>query len=523
MEDHSSHTLDEHTQLEADPEPGLPEQARSRSTDQPSFAQWASTVSQRLNRSLAGSRLVLSDDTNHDTTDRTADLLRLQAQEWGMIPCEHASAPAFQYPLQRPADDLSDAPASRMLDYAHEHMTVLRTLMPELQHATPFAGISIATSLIIEPKTAVFLTELAKTGARVGVYCGPDSTNERVADWLRNQGILVQANREWKPEQCHAAALQLVDELQPQIVVDDGASFARLISLERPQTARQLIGVAEETTSGVRAFQAMDARHQLDYPVIAVNDSPLKTGFDNRHGTGETCITTLLRLLGANAFDHRTVVVVGFGPVGEGFAMRVRSLGARVIVCDINPVAALNAVFKGFNTGGLDEVLPQADFVVSATGVRHTITLHHLQSMNNHTVVAVIGGIANEIALDEVPSFKPTVGESITKLPIPDGPTITLISQGDGVNYTAGGGNPIEIMDLSFAVQASAIAQLIRANQDAKAGRSAPLPHHVLHLDPSIDRTIAIIALASRGFGVANSSDQISYDWKLTRFADSDS
>ena len=379
----------------------------------------------------------------------------------------------------------------------------------------------IAVCLILEPKTAVLLRLLKAAGATVGVFCEPESTDQRVADQLRREGITVQADAGWTAEQAHQGALRLLDEIRPQIIIDDGpqiiiddgASFARLAALERPELLDGLIGVSEETTSGVRAFQAMQDAGALTFPVIAVNDSILKTGFDNTHGTGETCVTTM-DILGAHAFEGARVAVVGYGPVGRGFALRVRALGARVAVCDTDPVAALQAVFDGFAATDIDEALADADIVVSATGVRHTIALEHLQRMRQGAALAVIGGIANEIALDDIPDFRSETGCRIRDLAVPDGPVIRLLAEGDGVNYTAGGGNPIEIMDLSFAVQVSAVTHLWRTRGTLRPG---------LHrLDADADRRIAAVALSVRGFHASHAVAENGYDWTMTRFAETE-
>jgi adenosylhomocysteinase len=249
--------------------------------------------------------------------------------------------------------------------------------------------------------------------------------------------------------------------------------------------------------------------------VIAVNDSALKTNFDNAHGTGETCVTSMLDILGASAFDGAAVAVVGYGPVGAGFARRIRALGARVTICDIDPVACLRAVFDGFETAALSAVAGESDMVISATGVRHTITLDTLQHMDSGAFVGVIGGISNEIALDDIPGF--TRAESpLRELEVPDGPTLRLLSDGDGVNYTAGNGNPIDVMDLSFGVQTMAVRYLLEHDGRKHGGK---LPHRLLRLGADADAHIASVALAARGQSVTAASST-EYDWRLSRFED---
>ena len=299
------------------------------------FATWAAKVSQRTNRSLAGRRVVMPDDG-----EPAVERFRLQAAQWGMVPtpddatCTDDLLKAGEAPLDPSAPvgglfDSRHADGVEAMDAAQAHMPVTAALLDELTRETDLHGVRIAVCLILEPKTAVLLRLMKAAGATVGVFCEPESTDQRVADQLRREGITVQADAGWTAEQAHQGALRLLDEIRPQIIIDDGASFARLAALERPELLDGLVGVSEETTSGVRAFQAMQDAGALTFPVIAVNDSILKTGFDNTHGTGETCVTTMQDILGVHAFEGAQVAVVGYGPVGRGFALRARVLGER--------------------------------------------------------------------------------------------------------------------------------------------------------------------------------------------------
>ena len=488
----------------------------------PDFPTWAAAMSQTSNRSLAGARLVLPDDT---MTDCQRQQLISQAQEWGMVvqDVDSVDATASEDSARpHPADfDLPFGPTETMvdmrrssggeaIDWAQSRMPILTGLMARLKSEVDFGSARIATCLILEPKTAVLLRELKRAGAEVGVYCEPGAVDQRVADQLKQEGITVCADSSWDDDQARQGALDLMDRINPNLIIDDGASFARLALRERPHMAADLMGVAEETTSGVRAFAAMERDEALTFPVIAVNDSLMKTDFDNAHGTGETCLTTMQSLLGAHCFQGQRVLVVGYGPVGRGFALGARALGAHVSVSDTDPRAALRAVFDGFPSQDTSEALPVADMVISATGVTHTIDLEDMQAMKSGAVLAVIGGIANEVALDRIPNWLPSQVDEVMTISVPDGPELTLISQGDGVNYTAGGGNPIEIMDLSFAVQVSALAHLIRHGRE--------LDRRVHRLPDQVDRRIASLALEARGYQVRHQASETVQDWRTTRF-----
>lgn len=481
----------------------------------PDFSRWAAACSQRTNRSLAGSRLIGVPEHRADTAWQQ---FCEQAQQWGMItdsPSADTNQPASSSTLidcRIPAADIPDARqlnGAAAMDYAQHYMPVMQAVLAQVAQHQQLKGLRIAVCLVLEPKTAVLLRCLQQAGAQVGIYCAPEDTDARVVEQLRREGILVEADPSWSTAQSRDGALRLLDALNPQIIIDDGASFARLAARERPQIAAQLIGVAEETTSGIRAFTKMEHAGELPFPVVASNNSPLKTDFDNRHGTGETCVTTLQDIFGAHVFEGKSVAVIGYGPVGQGFAERIRALGAHVTICEANPIVALQAVFNGFDAQDLSQVLPHADLVISATGERHTITLDHLRAMNEGTIVSVIGGVANEIALDTVAGWTHVTHERTTTLTIPDGPTITVVAGGDGVNYTVGGGNPIDIMDLSFAVQIGALDYLLTEQHQ--------LERRVITLPDSYNQRIAQQALAVRGASVSARAEQIA-PWTITRF-----
>jgi len=470
-------------------------------------------ISQETNASLAGSRVFVPQDVC-DGCER--ELLLARLGEWGFIPVDMPEKADFVYPDMPKAHALTGAQA---WNRAEKGMPVSAGLARDLAQGGVLKGVRIACSLIVEPKTAVLVERLAAGGAEVGVYCHAHECDQRLADEIAARGYAIEANASWTAAEENAGALRLLDELRPNVIIDDGANIARLLVMERPKLLPELVGVAEETTSGVRAFQAMADSKELPFPVVAVNDSLLKTRFDNRHGTGETCVTTTMRLLGPNVFAHARVCVIGYGPVGEGFARRVRALGARVTIVDTNPTVALQALFAGFDVHTSEEALPLCDMVVSATGVRHTIGLEGLRLMREGAAVVVIGGIANEVALDEVSAAGGALVPSadapgISGLKVPGGPTLRLLADGDGVNYAAGPGNPIQIMDFSFAVQLCAVDYLLQ--------NRGQLPNDVLRLDGETDRRIAALACEARGVRIPpQTSPAVAVpDWRCTRYTD---
>ena len=478
------------------------------------FAHWACAWAQATNSSLAGSRVLV------DAQDlaRGGGALALRMAEWGLVPTNDVARADFTYPDLPKRQDLTAADAWAS---AERGMPVSAELARRIAAEGLLRGVHIALSLIVEPKTAVLVERLAAAGATVGVYCHAHECDQAIANQIRARGYAIEADAAWTPAQEREGSLRLMDRIRPDVVIDDGANFSRLMVMERPTLAARLVGVAEETTSGVRAFTAMQQEGELPFPVVAVNDSRLKTGFDNRHGTGETCAATTMSLVGPSFFSAAggaRVTVVGFGPVGEGFARRVRALGARVTVAEADPVRALEASFAGFAVAPLDSALPATDMAVSATGVRHTLPADALRLLPDGATVAVIGGIANEVALDQVLSqggtLRPGEKTGVSWLDVPQGPTLRLLASGDGVNYAAGPGNPIEIMDLSFAVQLAAVEHLLR--------HAGSLPAEVLRLGPEVDRRIASIALEARGIRTESAPSTPTFvpDWRVTRYAD---
>lgn len=478
------------------------------------FAHWACAWAQATNSSLAGSRVLV------DAQDlaRGGEALALRMAEWGLVHTNDAARADFTYPDLPKRQDLTAADAWAR---AERGMPVSAELARRIAAEGLLRGVHIALSLIVEPKTAVLVERLAAAGATVGVYCHAHECDQAIANQIRARGYAIEADAAWTPAQEREGSLRLMDRIRPDVVIDDGANFSRLMVMERPTLAARLVGVAEETTSGVRAFTAMQQEGELPFPVVAVNDSRLKTGFDNRHGTGETCAATTMSLVGPSFFSAAggaRVTVVGFGPVGEGFARRVRALGARVTVAEADPVRALEASFAGFAVAPLDSALPATDMAVSATGVRHTLPADALRLLPDGATVAVIGGIANEVALDQVLSqggtLRPGEKTGVSWLDVPQGPTLRLLASGDGVNYAAGPGNPIEIMDLSFAVQLAAVEHLLR--------HAGSLPAEVLRLGPEVDRRIASIALEARGIRTESAPSTPTFvpDWRVTRYAD---
>jgi adenosylhomocysteinase len=402
--------------------------------------------------------------------------------------------------------------------WARRFMPTTTALTRELSDARLLNGLRVGLSMVLEPKTAVLALLLNGAGAEVTVFAHPDETDDAVADALREADITVFARADADVDEHRQSALAFLDT-RPQLLIDDGSHIIRLAHTDRAELLEPMMGAAEETTSGLRPLRLMADAGELRVPVIAVNDARSKTLFDNRFGTGQSCVFTTLDLLGANAAGL-TVVVAGYGHVGEGVAHHAGALGATVIVAELDPVRALQANFAGHRVMPLAEAVREADIVISATGVRDTISLEVLRACATDAAIAVAGGVDQEAAIDAAiaaGAMRETISNKVERFTLPGAGSVLILDDGGCINITAGEGNPIEIMDLSFAVQASALRYLID-----HAGKLDP---GVYELPAVVDDAVASLALQAAGVETdhATSSpttDRPSDDWHSKRFSD---
>lgn len=397
-------------------------------------------------------------------------------------------------------DPEDDPAADARLRWARRSMPVSRAVAAELRDGGLLRGTRIGVAMFLEPKTAVLSLLLRDAGAEVIVYAHADETDDAVAASLRAAGLTVYASSTASLPEQRALALAMLDT-RPHILLDDGSHVIRLAHQERPDLLPTMLGAAEETTSGLRPLRVMASRGELGIPVVAVNDARTKTFFDNRYGTGQSTVFAVLDLVdGLASGTHRVrsggaAVVAGFGHVGEGVALVLSALGFRVTVAETDPVRALQALFAGHAVAPLAEAVQDADLVLSATGVADTIDLRVLRSCADGAVVAVAGGVDHEVAVADAVAAGATrqqVSPKAERLVFPDtdgGPVV--LDRGGCINITAAEGNPIEIMDLSFAAQLGAVRMLLE--------RGDELERAVVPIDPAVDDATARTALAAFG------------------------
>ncbi|PYY31657.1 adenosylhomocysteinase [Curtobacterium sp. MCBD17_030] len=419
-------------------------------------------------------------------------------------------------------DPEDDPAAEARIRWARRSMPVSRAVADDLRQGGVLRGTRIGVSLFLEPKTAVLALLLQDAGAEVVAYAHADETDDAVADVLRRTGIPVHASSTASVSEQRDLALAMLDT-RPHVLLDDGSHVIRLVHQERPDLLPTMLGAAEETTSGLRPLRVMASRGQLGIPVVAVNDARTKTFFDNRYGTGQSTVFAALDLLDgldttvrpAVPVGRGSAVVAGYGHVGEGVALVLRALGFRVTVADPDPVRALQALFAGYAVAPLTEAVRDADLVMSASGVPDTISLAVLRACAPGTVVAVAGGVDQEVALDDAVAagaVRTQIGRKVERVSVPDGAHVLLLDGGGCINITAAEGNPIEIMDLSFAAQLGAVRMLVE--------RGDELERAVVPIDPEVDAVTARAALAAFGTVVEPPGSPVGTTWPAAQPVD---
>lgn len=383
--------------------------------------------------------------------------------------------------------------------WARSLMPVTEAAVRRIAHLLP--GRRIGLALVLEPKTAALALMLSEAGAEVSVFGHASETRDDVADALRSAGLKVFADSHATLEQEEALARDFLAE-NNEYLLDDGSHLIRMAHDpgRAPTALSALRGAAEETTSGLRPLRHFPLR----VPVIASNDARSKTLFDNAYGTGQSCWTTVLDIIDPDALGApipgMTVGIIGYGDVGKGCARFARALGAHVSVVELDPVRALQARMDGFAVATLGEVASTAGLLMSATGEPSTIPLSALEALPKDAIVTVAGGVVGEVEVTQALAAGWTLNEAgpthIQHLSDTNGKSLRLLEKGEGINYTAGEGNPIEIMDMSFGVQVAALTELLLHGDELEPG---------LHNLPiQADNAVAQAALdALRGAGNA--------------------
>ena len=390
--------------------------------------------------------------------------------------------------------DISLAPYGlEKIEWAYRNMPVLRTIEAELIEKQPFKGLKISVSVHVEAKTACLARALARGGAEVAITgCNPLSTQDDVAAALAAGGMMSVYAVHGDSESDYFGRLKKTLEFGPDIVIDDGGDLALLLHSELKDLAPNVIGGCEETTTGVHRLEILKNEGKLAYPVIAVNDARCKHLFDNRFGTGQSVWTGIMATTNL-VVAGKTVVVAGYGMCGRGVSMRAKGLGARVIVTEIDPVKACEALMEGYTVMTMDEAAPLGDFFVTVTGCKDVITAKHFNMMKNGAVCCNAGHFDCEVSMKDIKAMAVSETElrhNVIGYKLENGNTICIIAEGRLVNLASGDGHPVEIMDMSFALQAQSAMYI--------AQQKSRLPIDVYQTPEVIDNRVAEILLDTK-------------------------
>jgi adenosylhomocysteinase len=389
------------------------------------------------------------------------------------------------------------------MQWARQYMPVLAEIRRTFQEEQPLSGLTVGMALHVEAKTAVLAETLAAAGAEVHITgCNPLSTQDDVAEALnRVEGVTCYAKRGVGVEEYYAAIDRVLDA-SPSITIDDGMDLIYRLHTTRRELLDSVIGGCEETTTGIHRLKAMAQEGELRYPVIAVNDTPMKRFFDNVHGTGESALSAIMATTNA-LIAGKHLVVAGYGYCGNGLSKKAHGLGARVIVTEVDPRRALQAHMDGYEVRSMDEAAALGDIFVTTTGNTSVITGRHFPKMKNGAILANAGHFNVEIDIDWLESHaEATVEREGIKTYLIDGKAIHVLAEGRLVNLATpkGMGHPIEVMDLSFALQALCTAYIAHYGSDLEGG--------VYEVPAEIDERVANLKLALLGISIDVLTDE---------------
>lgn len=379
----------------------------------------------------------------------------------------------------------------RNIEWAEKHMPIMKTLSARFAKEKPFAGITVGLALHVTKETAVLVRALRAGGARVAITgCNPLSTQDDVAAALAEEGVAAFAYKGESTEDYYRY-IDKVLSYKPNITIDDGGDLVTWIHTKRPELLRGVIGGCEETTTGIIRLRAMERDGVLKYPMIAVNDNKTKHLLDNYYGTGQSTIDGILRASNI-LFAGKNVVVCGYGDCGKGVALRAKGMGANVVVTEVDPFRAMQAVLDGYRVMPIMEAAAIGDIFITVTGDKHVIRLEHMKKMKDGAMLANSGHFNVELDLDALGKaakkrkMRPFLDEYSL-----DGKKIYVCGEGRLVNLAAAEGHPSEVMATSFAGQSLSCEYLVK--------NRGKLPAKVITLPSEIDDEIARLQLEAMG------------------------
>jgi len=383
------------------------------------------------------------------------------------------------------------------IEWAAQYMPVLAAIRKRFVKEKPFAGMTIGMALHVEAKTANLVSALAAGGAEVHITgCNPLSTQDDVADALNAvKNVHCYAKRACTVEEYYAA-INLVLDAKPVITIDDGMDLIHYIHTKRRDLLKKVIGGCEETTTGIHRLRSMAAEGKLRFPVVAVNDTPMKRFFDNVHGTGESALASIM-ITTNTLIAGKYVVVAGYGYCGRGLAKKAHGLGAKVIITEIDPRRALEAHMDGFHVMIMDEAAAYGDIFITTTGNIGVMNGRHFKILKDGAILSNAGHFNVEIDIDWLHRHAEKViqREGIETFFL-KGKAVHFLAEGRLVNLATpkGMGHPIEVMDLSFALQALCTEYIAKFGGTLKGG--------VYDVPQEIDEQVANLKLSSLGISI---------------------
>ncbi len=381
----------------------------------------------------------------------------------------------------------------RKIEWVKRNCDLLRTLEKEFSESKPFAGKKITLSVHLEAKTAYLCLVLAAGGAEMYVTgSNPLSTQDDVAAALVKAGLEVHAWYDATKEE-YETHIRHVLEAEPNIIIDDGGDLVTMVHKEMPHLIPNIIGGCEETTTGIIRLEAMNRAGELKFPMVRVNNAACKHFFDNRYGTGQSVFDGINRTTNL-IVAGKIVVVAGYGWCGKGTAMRAKGLGARVVVTEIDPIKAIEAVMDGFDVMPMKEAAKVGDFFITVTGCDGVIDKEDFAEMKEGAILCNAGHFDCEIDMAWLKANaveKKEQRKNIMGYKLPTGQWIFVLAEGRLVNLAAGDGHPAEIMDMSFAIQALSAKYLVEHGSELK--------EKLIDVPEEVDKDVAKRKLAFLG------------------------
>ena len=367
--------------------------------------------------------------------------------------------------------DIKLAPSGHdKIDWVKNFMPVMHHVEEEYAKTKPFQGIKMVITLHLEAKTAYMAEIFHHAGAEVAVTgSNPLSTQDDVAAALVEDGVHVFAWHGCTEEEYFTFINRALD-IKPDILIDDGGDLVHTLHTTRRELLPHILGGSEETTTGVNRLRGLAKAGKLEFPMLAANDAYMKYLFDNRYGTGQSTWDGIMRTTNL-VVAGKNVVIAGYGWCGKGGAMRARGLGANVIITEVDPIKAIEAIFDGFRVMPMDEAAKIGDIFLTLTGDKDILRKRHFESMKNGAILANAGHFDCEIHIPELESVsvsRRTVRKNIEEFAQKDGRKLYLLAEGRLVNLGAGDGHPAEIMDLSFGVQFFCALHILRHHAELK-------------------------------------------------------